>query len=123
MVIRLPSAGIDIPVGDEIVEEDISRATGQLETLRCQLDRGFPQFTVRFGEPAQEIARYALEFGVHHVFLGQARRLMPRMMSTGWRVERLLVGADCQVTIVVARTPGVEPTKASSCGASDGQIH
>lgn len=102
-VTRLPSAGLDVPVSDDIVEECFSAATGQLALLRCELTARFAQFTVRFGDPAQEIARYVHEFGVHDVFLGQRRRTVPRIMSTGWRVGRLLAGTGCGVTIVGAR--------------------
>lgn len=114
MVTRSPAAGIDIPVRDEIIEESISQASGRLATLRGQLDRsGFPQFALRFGEPAQEIARYALEFDVRHVFLGQTRRMVPRLMSTGWQVGRLLAGADCRVTIVAPQTLCTGPDRPS----------
>lgn len=90
-------------MSDDIVEECFAAATVRLAQLRCELPARFAQFTVRFGEPAQEIARYALEFGVRDVFLGQRRRTVPRIMSTGWRVGRLLAGTGCEVTIVGAR--------------------
>jgi nucleotide-binding universal stress UspA family protein len=124
MVTRLPSAGIDVAVDDDIVEEVISHATDQLGILRDQLHRGgFPQFALRFGEPALEIARYAIEFGVRDVFLGQTRRMVPRVMSTGWRVGRLLAGTDCRVTIVAAQTLCAHSdTSAATVGANDSRL-
>jgi Osmosensitive K+ channel histidine kinase len=111
-VIRLPSAGLDVPLSDDIVEECFSAATVRLTQLRCELPARFAQFTVRFGEPAQEIARYALEFGVRDVFLGERRRTVPRILSTGWRVGRLLARAGGEVMIVTGQTLGVEPGEA-----------
>lgn len=105
MVAGLPSAGMDVAIGNEIVEECIAVATDQLVTLSSQLGLQFAQYAVRLGEPAQEIVRYALEFGARHVVLGRPRPMVPRLMSTAWRVEHLLAGTGCEVMIVTVQTP------------------
>ncbi|MDN7799435.1 MULTISPECIES: universal stress protein [Burkholderiaceae] len=120
-VMRLPSAGLDVPVSDDIVADCFSNATNQLALLRGELDARFAQFTVRYGEPAQEIARYALEFGVRDVFLGDPRRMMPRIMSTGWRVRRLLAGTGCEVTSVTAKTLAAQSGEDVHCSAGGAQ--
>ncbi|MGP8432942.1 universal stress protein [Paraburkholderia fungorum] len=123
MVVRLSSAGLDVPVSDDIIEECFSAATGQLALLRCEFAARFAQFTVRFGEPAQEIARYAVEFGVRQVYLGQPRRTVPRIMSTGWRVGRLLAGTGCELTVVTAQMLGARTGRMDHCGADPEQMY
>ena len=107
-VARLPSAGIDVPVDDEIVEQCIGAAAAQLVTLSSQLALKSARYAVIVGEPAQEIARYALEFDVRHVVLGRPRSTVPRILSTAWRVKHLLAGTGCEVMIVTAQASRTE---------------
>ncbi|MFT4063643.1 universal stress protein [Paraburkholderia sp.] len=104
MVAGLPSTGMDIAVGDDVIEECIAAVTGQLLTLSSELALKDAQYTFRIGEPAREIVRYAREFDVRHVVLGRPRAVVPRIMSTAWRVERLLAGTGCEVMIVTGQT-------------------
>lgn len=106
MVAALPGSGIDVPIGDDMVDEYLSVATAQLESLSSELQTRSAHYTLRLGEPAQQIASYALEFDVRQVFLGPSRPMIPRILSTGWRVRRLLAETDCEVVIVTAAMPG-----------------
>lgn len=103
MVAGLPSAGLDVAIADDIVEACLAGATGQLAALRSRMALKTAQYAFRIGEPAQEIARYALEYEVRHVVLGQPRPAVPRVMSTAWRVRRLLAQTGCDVMTVSAQ--------------------
>jgi K+-sensing histidine kinase KdpD len=117
MVASLPTAGLDVAIADDIVEACMDVATDQLATLGSQLTLKSVQYSLRIGAPAQEIARYALEYDIRQIVLGRSRPTLPRIMSTAWRVERLLAGTDCEVMIVTAQMPGARATMGNTPGA------
>jgi Osmosensitive K+ channel histidine kinase len=102
VVARLPLVGLDVCFDDSIIEEEIQRTAYLLEALRQQVPERFhhAQLSLRVGEPAREIARYALEYGAKQIFVGGSWWAMPRFLSIGVRIRRLLAGTDCEVTIV-----------------------
>jgi nucleotide-binding universal stress UspA family protein len=104
MVARPASVGLDVAFDDASLEFEICRAESQLERLREELDGRCvdPKFSLRMGEPAAEIARYAREYCPLHVIVGEARSMVPGFLSIGSRVRRLLAHTDCRLTVIRA---------------------
>ena len=98
-VVDMPTVGLDVALS--VLEDEVWYATGQLESLRRDLgDRlAHTQISVRVGERVREIVRYAREYSVGEVVVAADRRI-PKFMSVGTRIKRILADEGCKVTVV-----------------------
>ncbi|WP_321969244.1 universal stress protein [Paraburkholderia tropica] len=98
-VVDMPLAGMDVALS--VFEDEVQSATEQLAALRQDLgDRLVQtQVAVRIGERVQQIVRYAREYSVAEVVIVADSRL-PKFLSAGARIKRLLADSGCNVTVV-----------------------
>ncbi|WP_162601002.1 universal stress protein [Paraburkholderia sp. C35] len=98
-VVDMPTVGLDVALS--VFEDEVCYATGQLESLRHDLgDRlAHTQIAVRVGERVREVVRYAREYSVGEVVVAVERRI-PKFMSAGARIKRMLADEGCKVTVV-----------------------
>jgi nucleotide-binding universal stress UspA family protein len=119
-VAAFPAMGLDAYM-DNIMEQQVSHCEQLIESLKRRLGSNeTTQLILRAGNPAFEIVKHAMEYGVGQIVVGSRRHWFGRL-PVSHVVRQIVAGAPCVVTVVKDRrgarrwAPG-EPVVRESSG-------
>jgi nucleotide-binding universal stress UspA family protein len=98
-IATFPAMGFDTHM-DDIMAQQVSHCEWLIESLKSRLGSNeTTRLILRVGDPALEIVKHAVEYGVGQIVIGSRRHWFGRWPVSGV-VRRIVAGASCEVTVV-----------------------